>query len=106
MLEQASEKNRVALPRIEKAWGVQLPPEKYCLTGTGWTLKDMWDSDEEEGGPDGMDEGMPVVNGTNGTSGTGAARHVDGAEEDEDGEDSYEAVFGGNGDEDQEMTEG
>ncbi|KAK5111592.1 hypothetical protein LTR85_011821 [Meristemomyces frigidus] len=48
MLEQAAERNRVALPKVERSWGVQLPPEKYCLTGTAWNLKEEWESDEEE----------------------------------------------------------
>jgi transcription initiation factor TFIID subunit 9B len=47
MLEQAAERNRVALPKVERSYGVQLPPEKYCLTGTGWSLRDEWDSEEE-----------------------------------------------------------
>lgn len=110
MLEQAAEKNRVVLPKIEKSWGVQLPPEKYCLTGTGWSVKDMWDSDEEEGGEDG--HGLKNGHGVNGVNGTAAAgaKGVNGTEErDEDGEgegmDSFEDVFGTNADEDQEMAE-
>lgn len=49
MMEQAAEKNRVILPRIGKGWGVQLPAERYCLTGSGWTLKDEWESEDEVG---------------------------------------------------------
>lgn len=48
MLEQAAERNRVALPKVERSWGVHLPPEKYCLTGTAWNLREEWESDEEE----------------------------------------------------------
>jgi len=48
LMEQASERNRVMLPKPERAWGVQLPPERYCLTGTGWNLKEEWDSEDEE----------------------------------------------------------
>lgn len=47
MLEQATERNRVALPKVERGYGVQLPPEKYCLTGVGWGLRDEWDSEED-----------------------------------------------------------
>nr|POE59090.1 transcription initiation factor tfiid subunit 9 [Quercus suber] len=48
MLQQAIERNRVALPKIEsRTFGVQLPDEKYCLTGVGWNLKEEWDSEEE-----------------------------------------------------------
>ncbi|KAF2839361.1 transcription factor TAFII-31, partial [Patellaria atrata CBS 101060] len=36
LLELAAERNRVALPRVERGWGVRLPGEKYCFTGTGW----------------------------------------------------------------------
>ena len=47
MLELAQERNRIALPRVEKEFGLRLPPEKYCLTGTGWGLKDSWESEGE-----------------------------------------------------------
>ncbi|KXS97803.1 hypothetical protein AC578_10546 [Pseudocercospora eumusae] len=48
MMEQAAERNRIQLPKVERSYGVQLPPEKYCLTGVGWGLKDEWESDEDE----------------------------------------------------------
>lgn len=55
MLQQAVERNRVALPRVDnRSYGVQLPDEKYCLTGVGWGLKEDWDSEED----------MPEPNGT------------------------------------------
>lgn len=44
----AQERNRVALPAVGKDWGVRLPPERYCLTGVGWGLKEEWDSEEDE----------------------------------------------------------
>ncbi|KAF7193821.1 Transcription initiation factor TFIID subunit 9, partial [Pseudocercospora fuligena] len=47
MMEQAAERNRIQLPKVERGYGVQLPPEKYCLTGVGWGLKDEWESDED-----------------------------------------------------------
>lgn len=59
----AQERNRVALPTVGKDWGVRLPPERYCLTGVGWGLKEEWDSEEEElmataeGGDDVMNDG-------------------------------------------------
>lgn len=100
MLEQAGERNRVQLPRVNKSWGVQLPPEKYCLTGTGWSLKDLWEGEEEaEAARDG-DVRMEGV----------AEGKVDAAEE-KDAMDSFEDVFGGggnaqgDGDGDQEMAE-
>lgn len=51
--EIAAERNRIALPRVEREFGVRLPEEKYCFTGVGWGLKEEWDSegeDEEEKG--------------------------------------------------------
>lgn len=48
LLELAQERNRIALPRVEREFGLRLPPEKYCLTGVGWGLKDNWDSEGEE----------------------------------------------------------
>jgi len=106
MMEQAVERNRVALPKVQKAWGVQLPPEKYCLTGTGWSLRDLWEEDEvvqseeeqqtkREGNGDVRMEGI-------------AEGKVDEGEE-KDAMDSFEDVFGGgaqgDGDGDQEMAE-
>ena len=56
MLELAQERNRIALPRVEREFGLRLPPEKYCLTGTGWGLKDSWESEGEGGGDEDEDE--------------------------------------------------
>lgn len=42
MLELAHERNSKSLPPVIPKWGLNLPPEKYCLTA-----KD-WDSLEEE----------------------------------------------------------
>ncbi|KAL1303836.1 hypothetical protein AAFC00_000293 [Neodothiora populina] len=111
MLEQASEKNRIALPKIGKSWGVQLPPEKYCLTGTGWSLKDMWDSDEEQDGEDedgrnGLGSGAENgLHGANGTNGTASSKKDDGDEREDEGMDSFEDVFGGSADQDQDMAD-
>lgn len=44
----AQERNRVALPAVGKDWGVRLPPERYCLTGVGWGLREEWDGEEDE----------------------------------------------------------
>ncbi|KAK4555788.1 Transcription initiation factor TFIID subunit 9 [Recurvomyces mirabilis] len=109
MLEQAAERNRVALPKVERSYGVQLPPEKYCLTGVGWNLKDEWDSEEEEE-EEGEGEGR-MVNGTSGHDeedvGMGGVDHEDGEEEeeeDEEGAGRMEDVFGEGGGEDTEMS--
>lgn len=97
MLEQATERNRVALPKVERGYGVQLPEEKYCLTGVGWGLKEEWDSEEEEE--------EQLVNGTSGAP--PAARQEDetmggmdgtGEEEgDDEGEGKMEDIFGEEG---------
>ncbi|KAK0267696.1 Transcription initiation factor TFIID subunit 9 [Friedmanniomyces endolithicus] len=110
MLEQAAERNRVALPKVERSYGVQLPPEKYCLTGVGWNLKDEWDSDEDL--EDDEDEGMEGVGAqpkplTNGTAHAATEDDVGmgGVEgEDEEGEGRMEDVFGEEGGEDTEMA--
>ncbi|KAF2140045.1 uncharacterized protein K452DRAFT_192970, partial [Aplosporella prunicola CBS 121167] len=47
LLELAQEKNRVGLPKPEREFGVRLPPERYCFTGTGWGLKEEWESEVE-----------------------------------------------------------
>ena len=79
----AQERNRVALPPVGKDWGIRLPPEKYCLTGVGWGLKDEWDSEgeaEEDGGGDGGGE-MDLGEG-------------EGANAEEDNDDRMEDFFG------------
>lgn len=108
MLEQAAERNRTQLPRIGKSWGVQLPPERYCLTGAGWNLRDLW----EEG------EGDGVVDAENGAAGAsqelnGDVKMGEGGDktEEKDAMDSFRDVFGGgeaaggDGDGDHEMAE-
>ena len=46
--ELAQEKNRITLPIVTRDNGLRLPPEKYCLTGVGFGLKEEWDSEGEE----------------------------------------------------------
>ena len=46
--ELAQEKNRVTLPPTGREFGLHLPPEKYCLTGVGFGLKEEWDSEGED----------------------------------------------------------
>ncbi|MCJ1311034.1 Transcription initiation factor TFIID subunit 9 [Agyrium rufum] len=45
--ELAQERNRIVLPSIQRSRDMELPDERYCLTGTGWTLKDEWENDYE-----------------------------------------------------------
>ncbi|EME44992.1 hypothetical protein DOTSEDRAFT_70891 [Dothistroma septosporum NZE10] len=96
MMEEAAARNMVQLPKVERGYGVQLPPEKYCLTGVGWGLREEW-SDEED---------VPIVDGV---GARGAEREdekmggIDGMEdEDEEGAGRMEDVFG---DEDTNMTQ-
>lgn len=44
-LELSTEKNAKPLPPITPRWGLNLPPEKYCLTARDWF--DIDDSDSE-----------------------------------------------------------
>ncbi|MCJ1361805.1 Transcription initiation factor TFIID subunit 9 [Acarospora aff. strigata] len=87
--DMAQERNRVALPSVGREWGVRLPPERYCLTGVGWGLKEEWDSDGEVDGED-VEEG--------GVEGSGEKTEGDwdgeGAGEDEEGDERMEDVFG------------
>lgn len=109
----AEERNRIGLgvglrDQGTVIGGVKLPPEKYCLTGVGWGLKEEWDSEGEEdvegAGPESGDVDMPRVD------------RVGGGGDDDDGEDegmgTMEDVFGddpgdgdggGGGGEDEEM---
>lgn len=37
LLELAHERNSKPLPQVPPKWGLNLPPEKYCLTARDWT---------------------------------------------------------------------
>lgn len=94
-LDQAAERNRVALPTVGRDWGVRMPPEQYCLTGAGWGLKEDWD--EEEAEDDGTLFGSMEVD-----------RDVNGGEEEdaneeEDGNERMEDIFGDGGEADRDM---
>lgn len=92
MLDQAAERNRVRLPAIEKGFGMQLPPERFVLTGTPWGLKDEWDSDGED---DADDE--DVTGGEDGDRKPNGIVKDDermGGMDEEDGEENFEDVFG------------
>lgn len=102
MAEIASERNRIALPRVEREFGIRLPPERYCFTGVGWGMKGEWEADEEvedeemdlgdepNAGGEGAGFGGPVgdVNGGNDTAMGGM-----GDEEEED-DDEFEEAMG------------
>lgn len=40
MLELAHERNSKSLPTVIPKWGLNLPPEKYCLTAREWDNMD------------------------------------------------------------------
>ena len=108
LLELAKERNKVALPRIAPSeWGVRLPSERFVLSGTSWSLKDVWagpDGDEEE--DDDEDEEMPEMALGGGPAGSGDA--MEGVETEDIGGDGVEGgtaadIFGD--DVDDEMME-
>lgn len=44
----ASEKNKIALPKVRaNHWGVRLPSERFVMTGQGWGLRDVMTRAEE-----------------------------------------------------------
>ena len=98
LLELAAERNKVALPPIRADWGLRLPPEKYCLTGVGWGLKEEWESErEEEEEPEGAG---------NGDEDEKMEEGMEGEEDDEEGGGRMEDVFGRDGaEEDREMED-
>lgn len=95
MLELASERNRIALPRVEREYGIRLPPERYCFTGTGWGIKERWEEEEtvEEEEMD-LDVGGPV--GGVGVNGSADAEMGGMGEEEELDEQEFEEAMGGN----------
>ncbi|KAJ5774738.1 Histone-fold [Penicillium paradoxum] len=128
LMDVASERNRIALPGVSRGFdpagiaangaagaanqsvmmgGMRLPPERFCLTGLGWDLKDEWDSEgEEEDMPDVMQQ--PGA----GRGGDGTGDGEEGGDED-DNDGKMEDIFGedttmgeaGDGDEDRKMTD-
>ncbi|KAF2017656.1 TFIID-31kDa-domain-containing protein [Aaosphaeria arxii CBS 175.79] len=105
MTDIASERNRIALPRVDREFGVRLPPERYCFTGVGWDVKESWE-EEVEVDEDMTGSGGPV-GGIGASSGAGAAATdtvMGGMEEEEVEEDEFEEVMGIKGDTN--MTDG
>ncbi|GEQ72185.1 hypothetical protein JCM33374_g5871 [Metschnikowia sp. JCM 33374] len=47
MLELAHERNSKSLPPVIPKWGLNLPPEKYCLTAKDWDSLDEEKNDIE-----------------------------------------------------------
>ncbi|KAF4239456.1 hypothetical protein CNMCM8980_001691 [Aspergillus fumigatiaffinis] len=133
LMDVASERNRVALPGASRGFdtaaqakstsaanqsvimgGMRLPPERFCLTGTGWNMKDEWESEGEEEVEDpaaqaGVGQNQER-NAGGGLAGVKEEGDEDMGEDDEDGK--MEDIFGedtamrdGEGDEDKAMTD-
>ncbi|KAJ5961327.1 Histone-fold [Penicillium vulpinum] len=126
LMEVASERNRIALPGVSRGFdpaagangavpaanqsvvigGMRLPPERFCLTGMGWNMKDEWDSEGEE---DDLPDVMQQPGSGRGVGGDGAEDN----EEEDDNDGKMEDLFGedttmgeaGDGDEDRNMTD-
>ncbi|KAF2661981.1 TFIID-31kDa-domain-containing protein [Lophiostoma macrostomum CBS 122681] len=95
MTDIATERNRQALPKVEREFGVRLPPERYCFTGVGWGMKEAWEDEVEEevemeGGAVRLDLGGPIAGDT----------VMGGMEEEDVDEDQFEEVMGVKGDAD------
>jgi len=94
LLEIAQERNRVALPTVGPEFGVRLPPEKYCLTGVNWDLKEggeEWIDVEDDEDEDELGQGMegPLI---------GMGGSVDAGAEEIDDQMDVEDLFGDGGD--------
>jgi transcription initiation factor TFIID subunit 9B len=127
LMDVASERNRIALPGVSRGFdpaaapngapkdanqsvsvgGLRLPPERFCLTGLGWNMKDEWDSEGEEEVPD----APPLAAGNGVVSGDVAGDNEEGGDEEED-DGKMEDIFGedttmgeAGGDEDRNMTD-
>ncbi|KAF3049551.1 Transcription initiation factor TFIID subunit 9 [Didymella keratinophila] len=97
LAEVASERNRVALPRVEREFGVRLPPERYCFTGVGWGVKEAWEGEEEvEDEDETMGDGGPVGGATDsfGAPVAAADTEMGGMDEEEVDEDEFREVMG------------
>lgn len=98
MADLASERNRIALPRVEREFGMRLPPERYCFTGAGWSLKGEWEDDgdvedeEMDLGENNVGFGGPV-GGANGDVGADDTA-MGGMEEEDQDEDEFEEAMG------------
>ncbi|KAI9853114.1 MAG: Transcription initiation factor TFIID subunit 9 [Thelocarpon superellum] len=95
LMELASERNRVALPTAAKEVGVRLPPERFCLTGVGWGVREEWESEVEVDDED--DEmGDDAAAAARREMGDGEEDEADeeGEGENEDGDARMEDLFG------------
>ncbi|KAL4871232.1 transcription initiation factor IID, 31kD subunit-domain-containing protein [Aspergillus spectabilis] len=120
LADVAAERNRVALPGATRGFeqtsgkpaasssvlmaGMRLPPERFCLTGTAWNMKDEWDSEGEEEIVLGEERGDGGVMGLEGEEGEGD-EDEDGRMEDIFGEDAVMGDGDGDDDGDKDMTD-
>ncbi|PGH28151.1 hypothetical protein AJ80_00041 [Polytolypa hystricis UAMH7299] len=128
LMDLASERNRMMLPGATRGGvdtgpaanaapqgvvmgGMRLPPERFCLTGVGWELKDEWESDgEEDVELENQMQGVAAGGAGAGENHTGAEE--EGGEDDDDGDGRMEDIFGdgeldggGGQDDDKTMTD-
>lgn len=121
LMDVAAERNRIALPGAQRGYdttaaanrqnayssvmmgGMRLPPERFCLSGTGWNLKDEWESEGEEE----VEEAAPVQN----AEANAAAQNEEEGDEEDEGDGKMEDIFGEDttmgegGEEDKTMTD-
>ncbi|OJD18240.1 hypothetical protein AJ78_01740 [Emergomyces pasteurianus Ep9510] len=120
LMDVAAERNRMMLPGVMRGidsgaggataasaasgvmmGGMRLPPERFCLTGVGWGLKEEWESEGEEEEEDDEMEVDGANNGQQQSGGTGLgsfAKDGGGEREDEDdGDGTMEDIFGDEG---------
>lgn len=134
-MDMASERNRIALPGATRGFdvtgnraqqqqqaanqsvllgGMRLPPERFCLTGSGWTMREEWESEGEEeevvGGGDQMERDDGGEGGEREGEATAVKEEGEGYGEEDDEDGKMEDVFGeetnmagGDGDGDREM---
>ena len=95
MADLAAERNRIALPRVDREFGLRLPPERYCFTGVGWGVRGAWEdevgSEDGEGGDGGdgdeeMDGELTVAGQVGGGGGAGDGEAERAGVKDEDTE--------------------
>ncbi|KAL4895734.1 transcription initiation factor IID, 31kD subunit-domain-containing protein [Aspergillus ambiguus] len=126
LMDVAAERNRVALPGATRGYdqaqankppahqsvlmgGMRLPPERFCLTGTGWNMREDWESEgEEEVAEEGAKEDAAAATAEKDDgedAGEGDDDAEDGKMEDIFGEDTAMGEGDGDGDGDKAMTD-
>ena len=132
LMDVASERNRSALPGASRGFdqagnrapaqanqsvvlgGMRLPPERFCLTGSAWSMREEWESEgeeevqvgengamEEDSAPDQMQAQAQTQEG-DGEMGADGDEEEDGKMEDVFGTDTH---AGADGDGDKDMAD-